>query len=99
MGAAIGIDLGTTSSRVAVLLDGKPVIIENSEGEGTTPSYVGFPGDGQRLVGEAARRYAVTKPENVVFAVKTALFRPCCPRTKTLHAIPDRQIRQGRRLD
>ena len=56
MTAAIGIDLGTTSSRIATIEEGRPVIIENSEGEGTTPSYVGLTDTGLRVVGEAALR-------------------------------------------
>ena len=66
MSSIIGIDLGTTSSRVAIMQSGRPVIIENSEGEGTTPSYVGVTSDGARLVGEAALRYSLEKPENVI---------------------------------
>ncbi|MGD0191025.1 MAG: molecular chaperone DnaK [Rhizomicrobium sp.] len=75
MTGVIGIDLGTTSSRVATLVDGQPAIIENSEGEGTTPSYVALTTQGSRLVGEAALRYALAKPENVVFAVKRLIGR------------------------
>ena len=71
----IGIDLGTTSSRVAVIRDGAPVIIENAEGEGTTPSHVAITATGQRLVGKAARRYALKDPANVVFAVKRIIGR------------------------
>jgi molecular chaperone DnaK len=75
MAKVIGIDLGTTSSRVAIMQSGRPVIIENSEGEGTTPSYVAFRSDGARLVGEAALRYSLEKPENVIFAVKRLIGR------------------------
>jgi molecular chaperone DnaK len=75
MGAVVGIDLGTTSSRVAVLHGGVPVIIENSEGEGTTPSYVAFTLSGQLLVGEAARRQAVTNHENTIYGVKRLIGR------------------------
>jgi molecular chaperone DnaK len=70
MSSIIGIDLGTTSSRVAIIQGRRPVIIENSEGEGTTPSYVALTSDGTRLVGEGALRYSLEKPENVIFAVK-----------------------------
>jgi molecular chaperone DnaK len=73
--AVVGIDLGTTSSRVAIMSGGSPAIIENSEGEGTTPSYVALAGDGSRFVGEAARRYSVGNPESVVFAVKRLIGR------------------------
>lgn len=75
MALAIGIDLGTTSSRVATIQYGAPVIIENSEGEGTTPSHVAVTRDGRRLVGEAARRYALQAPESVAFSVKRLIGR------------------------
>ncbi len=75
MDAIVGIDLGTTTSRVAVIENGAPVIIKNSESNGTTPSYVAITADGKRLVGEAARRYAVGNPENVIFAVKRLIGR------------------------
>jgi molecular chaperone DnaK len=75
MATVIGIDLGTTSSRVAIMQDDRPVIIENSEGEGTTPSYVAITSEGPRLVGEAALRYSLGKPENVIFAVKRLIGR------------------------
>jgi molecular chaperone DnaK len=71
----IGIDLGTTSSRVAVMQNGAPQIIENAEGEGTTPSYVAFSQSGELLVGETARRQAVTNHENTIYAVKRLIGR------------------------
>ncbi len=75
MGKVIGIDLGTTNSCVAVM-DGKAArIIENSEGARTTPSIVAFTGDGERLVGQPARRQAVTNPTNTIFAVKRLIGR------------------------
>ena len=69
MSKIIGIDLGTTSARVAVWENGSARIIENSEGYGTTPCYVAINEDGERLVGEAARRYALQDPSNVVYAI------------------------------
>ncbi|HRR89955.1 MAG TPA: Hsp70 family protein, partial [Eubacteriales bacterium] len=66
MGKIIGIDLGTTNSCVAVLEGGDPVVIPNAEGSRTTPSVVGFSKDGERLVGEIAKRQAVANPENTV---------------------------------
>ena len=75
MNTVIGIDLGTTSSRVAIMDGGSPVIIENSEGEGTTPSYVALTTDGTRLVGESARRYSLGNPQRVIFAVKRLIGR------------------------
>ena len=75
MAKIIGIDLGTTNSCVAVM-DGKsPKVIENSEGARTTPSIVAFTGDGERLVGQSAKRQAVTNPENTFFAIKRLIGR------------------------
>ena len=75
MGRIIGIDLGTTNSCVAVLEGGEPTVITNPEGGRTTPSVVGFAKDGVRLVGQAAKRPAVTNPENTIFAVKRLIGR------------------------
>ena len=71
----IGIDLGTTNSVVAVLEGGDPVVIPNSEGGRTTPSVVGFTKDGERLVGQIAKRQAVTNPQNTVFSIKRFMGR------------------------
>ena len=71
----IGIDLGTTNSVVAVLEGGDPVVIPNSEGGRTTPSVVGFTKDGERLVGQIAKRQAVTNPKNTVFSIKRFMGR------------------------
>lgn len=70
MGKIIGIDLGTTNSCVAVLEGGEPVVIPNSEGSRTTPSVVGFSKDGERLVGQVAKRQAVANPERTVISIK-----------------------------
>jgi molecular chaperone DnaK len=75
MGKIIGIDLGTTNSCVAVLEGGEPTIITNPEGGRTTPSIVGFTKDDERLVGQAAKRQAVTNPENTVFSIKRFMGR------------------------
>ncbi len=75
MGKVIGIDLGTTNSCVAVMEGGEPVVIPNSEGSRTTPSMVGFTESGERLVGQIAKRQAITNPENTVFAVKRMIGR------------------------
>ena len=75
MGKIIGIDLGTTNSCVAVLEGGEPTIITNPEGGRTTPSVVGFTKDDERLVGQAAKRQAVTNPENTVFSIKRFMGR------------------------
>ncbi|MBZ0290435.1 MAG: Hsp70 family protein, partial [Anaerolineae bacterium] len=70
MSKIVGIDLGTTNSVVAVLEGGEPVVITNTEGSRTTPSIVGFNKNGERLVGQAAKRQAVINPENTVFSIK-----------------------------
>jgi molecular chaperone DnaK len=75
MARVIGIDLGTTNSAVAVMEAGKPKIIENTEGSRTTPSVVAFTKDGERLIGQPAKRQAVTNPDNTIFAVKRLIGR------------------------
>ena len=75
MGKVIGIDLGTTNSSVAVMDGGKPKVIENSEGARTTPSIVAFAKDGERLIGQPAKRQAVTNPDNTLFAIKRLIGR------------------------
>ncbi|WP_210497370.1 molecular chaperone DnaK [Microvirga antarctica] len=75
MGKVIGIDLGTTNSCVAVMEGAQPKVIENAEGARTTPSIVAFTDDGERLVGQAAKRQAVTNPERTFFAIKRLIGR------------------------
>src|SRR5262245_60287363 len=75
MGKVIGIDLGTTNSCVAVMEGKTPKVIENAEGMRTTPSIVAFTDDGERLVGQPAKRQAVTNPERTIFAVKRLIGR------------------------
>ena len=75
MGKIIGIDLGTTNSCVAVMDGDKPRVIENSEGDRTTPSYVAFADDGEVLVGQPAKRQSVTNPANTLYAVKRLIGR------------------------
>jgi len=75
MSKVIGIDLGTTNSVVAVLEGGEPVVIPNAEGGRTTPSVVAFTKDGERLVGQVAKRQAVTNPENTIFSIKRFMGR------------------------
>ncbi len=75
MGKVIGIDLGTTNSCVAVMDGGKPKVIENSEGARTTPSIVAFTKDSERLIGQPAKRQAVTNPDNTLFAIKRLIGR------------------------
>ena len=75
MGRIIGIDLGTTNSCVAVMEGGEPVVIQNSEGQRTTPSIVGFTAKGERLVGQPAKNQIVTNPENTIFSIKRFMGR------------------------
>src|SRR5687768_12434575 len=74
-GKVIGIDLGTTNSVVAVMEGGDPVVIPNAEGGRTTPSVVAFTKDGERLVGQVAKRQAVTNPKQTIFSIKRFMGR------------------------
>ncbi|CAG0931832.1 partial heat shock 70kDa protein 1/2/6/8, partial [Planctomycetaceae bacterium] len=84
----IGIDLGTTNSVVAVLEGGDPVVIPNSEGGRTTPSVVGFTKDGERLVGQIAKRQAVTNPKNTVFSIKRFMGRRIAEVPEEIKRVP-----------
>ena len=75
MAKVIGIDLGTTNSCVAIMETGDPNVLANSEGSRTTPSVVAFTDNGERLVGQIARRQAITNPENTISAVKRLIGR------------------------
>ncbi|HEY4127905.1 MAG TPA: molecular chaperone DnaK [Gammaproteobacteria bacterium] len=75
MSKIIGIDLGTTNSCVAIMESGKPRVIENSEGDRTTPSIIGFTKDGEVVVGQSAKRQAVTNPKNTLYAIKRLIGR------------------------
>ena len=75
MAKVIGIDLGTTNSVVAVVEGGDPVVIPNTEGHRLTPSVVGFAKEGEILVGQVAKRQAITNPENTVFSIKRFMGR------------------------
>src|SRR6478735_9817576 len=75
MGKVIGIDLGTTNSCVAVMEGGEPVVIPSAEGSRTTPSIVAFTKSGERLVGEVAKRQAITNSENTIFSIKRFMGR------------------------
>ncbi|MEK7307783.1 MAG: Hsp70 family protein, partial [Nitrospirota bacterium] len=84
MGKVIGIDLGTTNSVVAIIQAGEPTIIANQEGTRTTPSVVAFTEKGERLVGQVAKRQAITNPENTVFSIKRLMGRKYdSPQAKT----------------
>src|SRR4030065_180973 len=75
MGKVIGIDLGTTNSCVAVMEGGQPTVIPNAEGSRITPSVVAFTKTGERLVGQVAKRQAITNPKNTVFSIKRFMGR------------------------
>ena len=75
MSKIIGIDLGTTNSCVAVMEGGEAVVIPNSEGARTTPSIVAFSKNGERLVGQVAKRQAITNPEHTLFSIKRFMGR------------------------
>jgi molecular chaperone DnaK len=90
MSKVIGIDLGTTNSVVAVMEGGEPAVIVNQEGTRTTPSVVGFAKDGERLVGQVAKRQAVTNPENTVFSIKRFMGRKHAEVTQEAARVPYR---------
>ena len=88
MSKIIGIDLGTTNSVVAVMEGGEPVVITNPEGSRITPSVVGFTKSGERLVGQVAKRQAVTNPENTVFSIKRFMGRKYDEVTEEMKMVP-----------
>ena len=88
MSKILGIDLGTTNSCMAVMEGGEPVVLENSEGARTTPSVVAFSKTGERLVGQAAKRQAVTNPQNTVFSVKRFMGRKFAEVKNELDRVP-----------
>ena len=93
MGKIIGIDLGTTNSCVAVMEGGEPVVIQNSEGGRTTPSVVAFTKDGERLVGQIAKRQAVTNPKNTVYSIKRFMGRRYNEVEREIEEVPYEVIR------
>ena len=95
MAKIIGIDLGTTNSCVAVLEGGDPKVIPNEEGSRTTPSVVGFSKTGERLVGQVAKRQAITNPENTVFSIKRFMGRRYNEVSDELKMVPFKVIQQG----
>src|SRR5579885_792980 len=88
MSKIIGIDLGTTNSVVAVMEGGQPAVIPNQEGGRTTPSVVGFTKTGERLVGQVAKRQAVTNPENTVYSIKRFMGRRYNEVTEEMKLVP-----------
>jgi molecular chaperone DnaK len=98
MSKIIGIDLGTTNSVVAVMEGGEPVVITNSEGGRLTPSVVAFTKGGERLVGQVAKRQAVTNPENTVFSIKRFMGRRFDEVSEEMKMVPYRVVREGERV-
>src|SRR5579871_2919256 len=93
MGKIIGIDLGTTNSVVAVMEGGQPTVIANQEGARTTPSVVGFTKGGERLVGQVAKRQAITNPENTVFSIKRFMGRRYDEVSEEMKMVPYHVVR------
>ncbi len=95
MAKMIGIDLGTTNSCVAVMEGGEPKVIPNEEGGRTTPSVVGFAKSGERLVGQVAKRQAITNPENTIFSIKRFMGRRYNEVTDEMKMVPFKVVQQG----
>jgi molecular chaperone DnaK len=95
MAKMIGIDLGTTNSCVAVMEGGEPKVIANEEGARTTPSIVGFSKSGERLVGQVAKRQAITNPENTIFSIKRFMGRRYSEVTDEMKMVPFKVVQQG----
>ena len=93
MAKILGIDLGTTNSCMSVMEGGEPVVLENSEGARTTPSIVAFSKTGERLVGQAAKRQAVTNPQNTVFSIKRFMGRKFDEIQDEIKRIPDKVVK------
>ena len=95
MGKIIGIDLGTTNSCVAVFEGNEPVVIANSEGKRTTPSVIGFVKDGERKVGDPAKRQAITNPQNTVYSIKRFMGETYQQSRKEAEAMPYKVVNEG----
>src|SRR4026208_1673594 len=95
MSKIIGIDLGTTNSVVAVMEGNEPKVIVNQEGSRITPSVVGFTKEGERLVGQVAKRQAVTNPENTVFSVKRFMGRKFSEVSAEVARVPYKVVSQA----
>src|ERR1700756_3925062 len=95
MAKIIGIDLGTTNSVVAVMEGGEPKVIPNEEGGRTTPSVVGFSKSGERLVGQVAKRQAITNPENTIFSIKRFMGRRYNEVNDEMKMVPYKVVQQG----
>src|SRR5687767_4829242 len=95
MAKVLGIDLGTTNSCMAIMEGGEPLVLENSEGKRTTPSVVAFAKNGERLVGDAAKRQAVTNPRNTVYSVKRFMGRKFDEVQEEIKRVPYKVVRAG----
>ena len=93
MAKILGVDLGTTNSCMSVMEGGEPVVLENSEGARTTPSVVAFAKSGERLVGQAAKRQAITNPQNTIFSVKRFMGRKFEEVREELHRVPYKVVK------
>src|SRR5512141_1964540 len=93
MAKIIGIDLGTTNSVVSVMEGGQPVVIANQEGGRTTPSVVAFVKSGEKLVGQVAKRQAVTNPENTIYSIKRFMGRRFEEVTEEMKLVPYKVVR------
>jgi len=93
MAKAIGIDLGTTNSVVAVMEGGQPTVIINEEGSRLTPSVVAFTKDGEVLVGQVAKRQAITNPENTIYSIKRFMGRRYDEVTEEMKMVPYKVVR------
>ena len=99
MSKIIGIDLGTTNSVVAVMEGGEPKVLVNEEGARTTPSVVAYNKDGEKLVGQVAKRQAVTNPENTFSSVKRFIGRRMDEVNEELKQVPYEVFKDGERID
>src|ERR1043165_1923428 len=93
MSKVIGIDLGTTNSCMAVMEGGEPAVLENSEGKRTTPSVVAFSKTGERLVGDAAKRQAVTNAKNTIYSIKRFMGRKFDEVQEEIKRVPYKVVR------
>src|SRR5436190_21217556 len=93
MAKVLGIDLGTTNSCMSIMEGGEPLVLENSEGKRTTPSVVAFAKNGERLVGDAAKRQAVTNPRNTVYSIKRFMGRKFDEVQEEIKRVPYKVVR------
>src|SRR5689334_24166401 len=93
MAKVLGIDLGTTNSCMAVMEGGEPLVLENSEGKRTTPSVVAFSKTGERLVGEAAKRQAITNSRNTIYSIKRFMGRKFDEISEETKRVPYKVVR------